>query len=259
MMKPEDILRIKELLPTHLGSEEIREKIASEILRRSIFSARMASVTYLAHVRDVCAEVVAGRMNRADATLALTKVLEQIGHSPQDEGNLSNPANQRRLDLIVDTQRQMAASQAQVMSQTVDTLDDYPGWELKRFVGKSAPREDWHKRWAAAGDAVGWVGAARHTGNFPEWSFIALKNSPIWEALGDGAGGFKDALGNPFPPFAYSSGLAWDDVERARCEKLGLIEEDEQITLKESSLAPSEADYARVSEQTGFDLSGGLL
>ena len=46
-MKPSDIMRLKELLPTELGSAEIREQIARDILARSIFSARMESAHYL--------------------------------------------------------------------------------------------------------------------------------------------------------------------------------------------------------------------
>ena len=61
-MKPEEIQRVKDLLPTTLGSEEIRGTIAANILRRSVFSARMASATYLAQIRDVCARVLAGEI-----------------------------------------------------------------------------------------------------------------------------------------------------------------------------------------------------
>lgn len=47
-MTPADIQRIKDLLPTSLGSDELRSSIASDILRRSVFSARMESARYLA-------------------------------------------------------------------------------------------------------------------------------------------------------------------------------------------------------------------
>jgi len=57
---------------------------------------------------------------------------------------------------------------------------------------------------------------------------IALKDSPIWQALGDGAGGYRDTLGNPYPPFAFSSGMAWRGVRRERCIEMGLIGENEQ-------------------------------
>jgi len=258
-MNQADIQRIKDLLPTTLGSEEIREQIASQILRRSIFSARMASAPYLADLREVLAQISAGTMDRGSAVKALTHSLESIGHSPLDGHGLTNPASRVRLDLIIRTNRQTAASVAQIRSQTRDTLDDFPGWELRRFSGRRAPREDWHRRWQAAGQSVGWEGAALHTGDFPEWSFIALKNSPIWQALGNGAGGFRDTIGNPYPPFAFGSGLAWDDVERARCVKLGIIGETEEITMNSAcDISPSDKEFADAKARTGFDLSGGL-
>ena len=70
---------------------------------------------------------------------------------------------------------------------------------------------------------------------------IALKSSPIWAALGAGAGGFRDTLGNPYPPFAYGSGLDWDDVERERCEELGLIGPGEVARVPDApSIGPGE-------------------
>ena len=51
-MDPAEIIRIKELLPTSLGSDEVREQIAADILRRSIFSARMEDLRHLAVIRD---------------------------------------------------------------------------------------------------------------------------------------------------------------------------------------------------------------
>ena len=70
-MNAADIIRIKDLLPTALGSDELREQVAADILRRSVFSARMESARYLARVRDVCAEFADGAINLADARLAL--------------------------------------------------------------------------------------------------------------------------------------------------------------------------------------------
>lgn len=252
-MTPADIQRIKDLLPTTLGSEEIREQIAADILRRSVFSARMASATYLARVREVCAQVSEGSINQATARAQLLDTLAQMGHSPLDGGGLSNPASIRRLNLIVDTQRQMAASVSRIQTQTPGTLAAYPAWELTRLVGKRAPREDWPARWRNAGESVGWEGALQDR-------FIALKTSPIWQALGDGAGGFRDTLGNPFPPFAYSSGMAWVAVDRETCERLGLSGPEPE-TVPSASLSPAEKDIADAASRLGFtpeDLAEGL-
>ena len=182
-MKPEDVIRLKELLPTTLGSDEIREQLAGDILRRSIFSARMASAPYLAKIREVCTAIAAGSINAADARAQLLPILEQMGHSPQDEGGLRNPASIRRLNLILDTQTQMASSVARLSEQTEATINLFPAWELTRLETRSFPRADWMQRWTAAGNSVNWEGAVKR-------QMIALKSSPIWAALGNGAGGF---------------------------------------------------------------------
>ena len=247
-MTAADVIRVKELLPTSLGSDEIREQIARDILQRSIFSARMESARYLAKVRDVCAQIAAGEINQADARLKLVTLLEQMGHSPLDEGGLMNPASLRRLNLILDTQQQMAASVATLAEQTDDVVYLYPAWELTRFVEpRTVPRPDWDRRWAAAGRSCGFEGALKDR-------LIALKSSPIWAALGNGAGGYRDTLGNPYPPFAFGSGMDWDDVGREECIKLGLVKEDEEIMRPgRASLSPEDAEIIAAAERYGFD------
>ena len=252
-MTAADIQRIKDLLPTSLGSDELRSSIASDILRRSVFSARMESARYLARIREVCAQVSDGSINQATARARLLETLSQMGHSPLDDGGLTNPASIRRLNLIVDTQRQMAASVSRIQTQTPAVLERWPAWELTRLVGKAVPREDWPARWRNAGESIGWEGALKDR-------FIALKTSPIWQALGDGAGGFRDTLGNPYPPFAYSSGMAWVAVDRETCERLGLSGPEPE-TVPSASLSPAEKDIADAASRLGFtleDLAEGL-
>ena len=245
-MTAADVIRIKELLPTSLGSEEIREQIAREILQRSIFSARMESARYLAKVRDVCSQIAAGEINQADARLKLVTLLEQMGHSPQDGGGIANPASIRRLNLVVDTQRQMAASVSRLAGQTESTIYLRPAWELKRFETRAVPRPDWDRRWAAAGLACNFEGALKDR-------LIALKTSPIWQHLGNGAGGYRDTLGNPYPPFAFSSGMDWIEVDRDKCIALGLIKEGEDIAAPSlASLSPGKRDITEAVERYGF-------
>ena len=246
------IMRIRDLLPTGLGSAEIREQFAADILRRSVFSARMEDLRHLATIRDVCAEIVGGTINQATARERLLASLARMGHSPQDGAGIENPASIRRLDLIIDTQRQMAASAAKIAAETESTLEEWPAVELTRFAGRAAPRADWMERWHAAGEAVGWQGASREAGGYPDWRMVALKGSPIWQALGDGAGGYRDTLGNPFPPFAYGSGLAWADVSREECEALGL-DPGGASRPGEPSLSPTDAEIASAVSRLGFD------
>ena len=246
-MKPEDIIKIKEILPTSLGTDEIRDRFAGDILRRSIFSARMDSARYLMRVRDLCSQIASGAINVSTARANLLDVLSSMGHYPLDGGGIKNPASIRRLNLIVDTQRAMASSVANIASQTPSVLERYPAWALVRFVGKSQPRTDWLARWKAAAEEVAYEGVAQGTMG----EMIALKNSPIWKALGNGAGGYRDTLGNPYPPFAFSSGLGWQDVSREKCVRLGLITNDEKVDAPTPSLRIGEEAVLQ-AKRTGF-------
>ena len=249
-MNAADIIRIKDLLPTAMGSDELREQIAADILRRSVFSARMASARYLAQMREVCAQMMEGRISQATARDMLGGILERMGLSPQDGGGIANPASLARLNLIIDTQTQMAASVARLSEQTPAVLEMWPAWEFVRLEGRAMPRGDWPQRWEAAARAVGFEGVSRDFGRM-----VALKVSPVWQALGDGAGGFRDTLGNPFPPFASNSGMGWVDVSREECEALGLdMSGAEAFSPPEQpSLAPDREELARAAKKWGFD------
>ena len=255
-MKPEDIERIKDLLPTSLGSAEIRERYAREILQRSVFSARMENARYLAKIREVATELSAGRINATKAREALLNVLSQIGYdTTEDDGKVSNPVSQRRLDLILETQRQMAASFARLSLETEDTLDMYPAWELTRADAPAKPREDWPARWNAAGESVNWEGARKgiYYGSGVGIGFVALKSSPIWAALGSGVGGFRDAIGNPYPPFAFGSYMDWVDVDRETAEQLGLIKKGE--TAKpgaKPTISPDDQELIEAAKRVGW-------
>jgi len=246
-MNPADIIRIKELLPTAMGSDELREQVAADILRRSVFSARMLSAPYLARIREACAQMMEGRLSQATARDILGGILERMGLSPQDGGGVDNPASLARLNLIIDTQTQMAASVARLSEQTPAVLEMWPAWELVRLEGRDMPRGDWPQRWDAAARDVGFEGVSRDFGRM-----VALKDSPIWLAIGNGAGGFRDTLGNPYPPFAFNSGMGWVDVTREDCVSLGLDPGGVSAPAA-PSLAPDREELARAAEKWGFD------
>jgi tetratricopeptide (TPR) repeat protein len=71
---------------------------------------------------------------------------------------------------------------------------------------------------------------------------IALKSSGIWLALGDGAGGHDETLGNPFPPFAVGSGFRTEGVDRKETEELGLLEPGEE---SQEAQIPSSSELAQ--------------
>jgi len=113
-------------------------------------------------------------------------------------------------------------------------VDEYPAWELYRLYDRKVPRlwrgdegtndpslgAAFASRWYAAAQAAGDADAARILQD--EGRMIALKESEIWQQLGE----FDDGLGNPYPPFAFNSGMEVDGVPRKECIELGLLDED---------------------------------
>ena len=58
---------------------------------------------------------------------------------------------------------------------------------------------------------------------------------------------------NPFPPFAYGSGMGWIGVGRDECIRLGLIGEDEEVGRPDGgSLSPAEKEIAEAAERLGL-------
>lgn len=262
MPTPAEIILAKAPLPTHLDSTEIRERWTDDVRRRSLFSARVTEIGYLRRLQAVLAQVAAGEINNADARLALLDQLDALGYSP-DEGfpgdanrgippasGLADLSGRRRLELILETNRQMAASAAQLATQTPAELELFPAWRLERYEGRAVPRQDWAARWSLAGDSVSWQGAVKAP-------MVALKGSQIWAALGNGAGGFRDTLGNPFPPFAYGSGLNWTPVDADECRRLGLSPDG--ATAAPATLRPGEREIADALERNGPEWTAALM
>ena len=180
------------------------EKELEEKLREIARAGALAAVRHLApELRPVVEAYNAGEINLAEARERVAKVYEE---------------NEPRIDLIVMTQRRMAQSLGQLEAgSTPGQLRRYPAWRFLRVATRMKPRRDWDVRWAEAGSATAWQGACKD-------DFVALKGSPIWAALGQGAGGFRDAIGNPFPPFAFGSGMGWERVSRTEAAELGLAD-----------------------------------
>lgn len=251
MPTPADEILAKAILPTGLSSAELRDTVAPEIRRRSFFSARTAEAEYLVKARQVCADVAAGKIGQSEARFQLEGFLDSVGWPApgNDSGDITDLGSIARLDLIVDTQRDMAHSAALLESQTPDLLARYPAWRLVR-VGKRDDPRDWQARWAAAFNECGGKGCA------PSGEMVARKDSPVWDKIGDGAGGYRDTLGNPYPPFAFNSGMDWEDVDIDTAEGLGIDCED--IAPKGVSLAPDKADIDRVKKRLGPEMLEAL-
>ena len=181
-------------------------KELSEKLHEIAKAGALAAVRHLSpQLQPIVDDFNAGEINLAEARERASQVFA---------------ANEPRIDFIVKTQRRMAQSLGQLVAgSTPGQLRRYPAWRLVRGGTRRIPRDDWNRRWIAAGAETGWQGACKD-------DYVALKDSPIWAALGQGAGGFRDAIGNPFPPFAFGSGMTWERVSRDECAALGLVEED---------------------------------
>jgi hypothetical protein len=231
MSVADDILA-RATLPTHLSSQEIRDEWSRRIREQAVFSARTTNDSYLQSLRTTLAKIADGSINGARAREILLGRLDELGYDaeaggfPGDEGiplakvgTLRDLASGRRLRLILETNETVGDSLANLArASDPEVVSLQPGWRLIPGRYRKAPRSDWAERWRLAGESVAWEGAVRDQS-------AALKDSPIWAALGEGAGGFRDTLGNPYPPFAWGSGLTWIDIPRDECIALGLVKE----------------------------------
>ena len=222
-----------------------------KIKNQSLFSARTTSKSYLEMLRKKLAEIASRSVIPSVAEESLRNALKDLGYRPETgfpnnrgevppakPGSITDLSSSRRIGLIIDTNIKQARSMGQLASSENPVfLMTNPAWRLTRTGARKKPRGDWKKRWIAAGNSVGWKGASKT-------QMVALKTSPIWKALGDGVGGYTDAISSAFPPFAFGSGLAWVNVGRREwkriCEAEGLENGLDEIKSKAISASTSE-------------------
>ncbi len=250
-------LQGKRIFPTTLSSAEISDLDAS-IRRLSILSARNDMVQVLDVIKDAVGSVLQPKtvqradrvtpenpqgnvttgLNPATARSAIRQSLKDAGYTPKEgeAGTIKDLSSDARIDLVVKTNVQLAQGAGHFIQGNAnqDAVDLYPAWELKRFEDREVPRgekmekgvvepdpENSHEaRFRAAAEAAGDDDAIRildETGRM-----IARKDSPLWEELGNGAGGYTDALGNPFDPFWFNTGMGLQARSRKECLALGL-------------------------------------
>lgn len=268
-MTAAETILAKALLPTHLDSAAIRTQIADEVRRRSLFSATVTREKYLLRLRDSLARILSGEWNAAKAREVLQKELDALGYdseaggfpgdsglvAPAEKGSLQDLASRGRMDLALNTNADMARAVGQAKrGSSAYALWKYPAWSLERISDRRIPR-DWWARWSAAGESVAWEGAAKarpSPTNDP--IMYALKSSPIWQAIGDGAGGFEDTLSNPYPPFAFNSGMGWREVPREETANLRLGES----AKTEPTLSPGDKEISDALKGLGPDFVRNL-
>ncbi len=253
--------RSRAKLPTNLGSSELRALDAT-LRRHSLFSARTTLEAYLDQIDRTVSSVLEPRTivrdgrevtvgtDPATARLELKQKLAELGYQPDAKlrGTIMDLSSDARINLVVKTNVEMMQGFGNlVQGQTEGALDEFPAQELYRLEDRNEER-DWGQtangRWIAACRAAGDADAIdvwQRTGRM-----VATKDSRVWDELGNGAGGYEnDALGNPYPPFAFNSGMWVEDVQRDEAIALGLITEDEQVQPRDLlQLAPNMEEAA---------------
>ena len=237
----------KRVLKLAFSAQEIEDTLPTAIKSRSVFSAGNMYASVLTDLRGM----LGGALQPAvvlqpDGTLRKAERFESLSHAkirteirqgllsrdyapaPGDEGTIKDLTSDRRIDLVINTQGQMArgyARQRAVQSKAI--RETFPADRLYRAVF-SKKRRDWLQRWNEAkselGDATDATTAMSDNG-----PFVASKNDPIWEAISrfgsgrsrSGAFLYCAACGRSVAPAARRSGstISCSDIPIPGCWK----------------------------------------
>ena len=232
------IAQQKGILPSALGSAELKNAIAASIRNVATFSARTTSTVYLEEFKKGMERLLGGgyKNDKAQIRLEMKTLLQRLGYDaatgfPGDEalgippaapGSLQDLASDARLNLMLNTRRDLDNGKAMKLAGFEPLqLKVAPCWELARIQTRKTPRGDidsgspgWGERWVKLGgpDPVTDGGKTR---------LIAAKTDPIWRELGDSKN-YDDALDVDHPPFAYGSGYGWLPVTASMARRLGV-------------------------------------
>lgn len=211
--------RTRGILPTALSSAQLAQ-VDAAVKRRAVFSATVESVRVLQGLSAGVDAVLRGDASAREVREQLLDLHAALGTpaGPGQPGTVQDVTSLRRADLQVRTLVDTAHGLGwQMQGMEPEVLDAYPAQELRRFIRPKVKERDWPARWAQAG--------GRFYGN----RMVALKTDAVWARLGS-TDLFPDALGNPYPPFAFNSGMDVQDVSRAEAEALGLIDRQTVLT-----------------------------
>lgn len=235
-------LAARKIMPTSLSSADLGQ-LNKQLLNNSVTSARTTLGGLLDNyksgiesiinpgqvLREGAAQTVTEGFNPASLRGFIKDYLRSISYAPGagEEGTIKDLSSSGRIDLVVKTLTEMTQGAGHFIQQNSDpeVVDAWPALELVRFEERKEPR-DWEQRWRIAAQVAG--DALANAVLEREGRMVALKSSEIWQALGDGAGGYTDTLGNPFPPFAFKSGMWTEEVSRKETEEMGLLDQGEE-------------------------------
>jgi hypothetical protein len=229
----------KKVLPSALSSAEMRATFSAEWHRLHSTSARTLIGDLLQGYKDKVGKIINPiTVTREDGTqktegldiptarLQIKQLQQSLGIEKGD-GSITDITSDARINLKLKTDRDVMQGMGWfIQGNDPAVLDAFPAQELIRVEGRDKPR-DWQSRFRHFAEAVGDTDALRvlaATGRM-----IARKDSPVWQALGDGDEIYDDTLGNPFPPFAFGSGMDVQDISYTEALDLGLIREGEAV------------------------------
>jgi hypothetical protein len=210
-----DAAEVRTILPTTGDSADIARlrRLEPQLLRRAMWSATVDVYSRIQAMADGVNAILTGAADQATVVAELGKMLQREGYRPPEgkAGTLQDVSSLARRRLIVETNVATAQGYGwREQGMQADVLDEFPAQELFRAFGPAdaSKRRNWADRWQQAG------------GEFYGNRMIALKTDPVWGRLGSM---FDDSLGNPYPPFAFNSGMDVRDIDRDEAEALGLI------------------------------------
>lgn len=183
------------------------------------FERVSAPADYIPAFRRIADRYVASAIGESDAVVELMDWFDAHGLTVTKGGGIDDWTSTVHMHSVLKDYFYMRGGERDVAmdAQNPTVAYAFPARRLTVWYENEMDKDrNWSERWVAACEAVNWVGCARTEA-------MALKSSPVWRALGNGAGGYEDWLGNPFPPFAFSSGIHWEDVPREEAIAAGLL------------------------------------
>jgi len=232
---------VQTLLGTELNSAEmsaVLRLLPAALRQRGFFSAGV----YDFNILNAFYQALKSQLNRQPGDPSLNNFIRQslaeLNYDPgAAAGTIHDLTSFARLDVMLNTNLDIAQGYGQ-MVQSVAVQDDWPAWELYRSESRNVPRGDpsykgdagiaWLDRFQQSAQAAGDDDALACVRKFGRMA--ALISSPLWEHLGSD---FDDSLGNPFPPFAWGSGMDVDSIIYSETVALGLLDPGEKVVRRE--------------------------
>lgn len=218
---------VRETVPSPMSSAEWAE-VDPRVRLFSFFSARVEDERLLDGLRALCEQAQREGWTDAEFAYRAKRWIEQCqdptgehreelnNMSPEErakyENDVRNLDSRARLELIIRTQRAIAAGYNQFLNgMKPHALNVYPGWRFKRQDGA---REKYKRP-----DHVAHENDVRLKTDFKYWLARNSKDQ----------GGFE----LPHAPFGFNSWMRLSPVARKECERLGLIAPGEKLAVSD--------------------------